>query len=64
MFLTLYKSWSSRYYLQLKVWSSHHEVTAKTQVFKFYYLVNIIWGKVFKNGPSKICGRQPFKNLK
>ena len=23
----------------------------------------IIWGKVFKNGPSKICGRQPLKNL-
>ena len=25
---------------------------------------NIIWNKVFKNGPSKICGRQPLKNLK
>ena len=24
----------------------------------------IIWDKVFKNGPSKICGRQPLKNLK
>ena len=23
-----------------------------------------IWDKVFKNGPSKICGRQPIKNLK
>ena len=23
-----------------------------------------IWGKVFKNGPSEICGRQPLKNLK
>ena len=23
-----------------------------------------IWGKVFKNRPSKICGRQPSKNLK
>ena len=22
------------------------------------------WDKVFKNRPSKICGRQPFKNLK
>ena len=22
-----------------------------------------IWDKVFKNGPSKICGRQPLKNL-
>ena len=24
----------------------------------------IIWDKVFKNGPGKICGRQPLKNLK
>ena len=23
-----------------------------------------IWDKVFKNGPSKICGRQPLKSLK
>ena len=23
-----------------------------------------IWVKVFKNGPSKICGRQPLKKLK
>ena len=22
------------------------------------------WDKVFKNGPSKICGRQSLKNLK
>ena len=22
------------------------------------------WDKVFKNGPSKICGRQPLKNMK
>ena len=22
-----------------------------------------IWDKVFKNGPSKVCGRQPLKNL-
>ena len=22
------------------------------------------WGKVFKNGPSKICGRQSLKNFK
>ena len=27
--------------------------------------VNInIWDKVFKNGPSKVCGRQSLKNLK
>ena len=32
----------------------------------FFYLFDLIyiWGKVFKNGPSKICGRQPLKNLK
>ena len=23
-----------------------------------------IWIKVFKNGPSKVCGRQPLKNLR
>ena len=23
-----------------------------------------IWDKVFKTGPSKVCGRQPSKNLK
>ena len=23
-----------------------------------------IWAKVFNNGPAKICGRQPLKNLK
>ena len=27
-------------------------------------LRNITWDKVFKNGPSKICGRRPLKNLK
>ena len=30
---------------------------------KIFYLM-FIWDKVFKNGPSKICGRQPLKNLK
>ena len=24
---------------------------------------SLIWGKVFKNGPSKIRGRQPLKNF-
>ena len=24
----------------------------------------LIWEKVFKSGPSKVCGRQPLKNLK
>ena len=26
-------------------------------------LNKIIWDKVFKNGPSKICGRQPLKKF-
>ena len=26
--------------------------------------LKVSWGKVFKNGPSEICGRQPLKNLK
>ena len=26
--------------------------------------MGVIWVKVFKNRPSKICGRQPLKNLK
>ena len=34
----------------------------KTQFFDFSW--NCILDKVFKNGPSKICGRQPLKNLK
>ena len=28
------------------------------------YLIHNTWDKVFKNGTSKICGRQPLKNLK
>ena len=38
-----------------KIWSS----------FKVY-VDNLldVWDKVFKNGASKICGRQPLKNLK
>ena len=26
--------------------------------------IEAIWDKVFKNGPSEICERQPLKNLK
>ena len=25
---------------------------------------SFIWDKVFKNGPSEICGSQPLKNVK
>ena len=28
------------------------------------YASKSIWGKVFKNGPNKICGRQLLKGLK
>ena len=31
--------------------------------FAFRSSIPIIWDKVSKNGPSKICGRQPLKNL-
>ena len=27
-------------------------------------MTNNKWDKALKNGPSKICGRQPLKNLK
>ena len=30
----------------------------------FFLLKKTLWDKVFKNGPSKICGRQLLKNLK
>ena len=36
----------------------------KGQILKLDYYSIDKWGKVFKNGPSKICGRQPLKNLK
>ena len=35
--------------------------------FVFWLNVDVvisIWVKVFKNAPSKTCGRQPLKNLK
>ena len=32
--------------------------------FQSGYLIQYIWIIVFKNEPSKICGRQPLKNLK
>ena len=35
-----------------------------TQMHHFYFVKSILmWDKVFKNGPSKICERQPLKNL-
>ena len=29
-----------------------------------HHQTDTLWDKVFKNGPSEICGRQPLKNLK
>ena len=31
---------------------------------RLFLVAHHIWVKVFKNGPSKICGKQPLKNLK
>ena len=31
--------------------------------FLKYQIARMKWDKVFKNGPSKICGRQPLKNF-
>ena len=28
-----------------------------------FCVANVIWDKIFKNGPSKFCGRQPLKNF-
>ena len=33
-------------------------------LFKYRKTFNIIWDKVFKNGPSRICGRQRLEKLK
>ena len=33
-------------------------------IFRELNTLKKMWDKVFKNGPSKICGRQPLKNLK
>ena len=37
-----------------------------TRLFYFEYVTvaGFNWEEVFKNGSSKICGRQPLKNLK
>ena len=35
-----------------------------TKIILTLMTVRMIWVKAFKNGPSKICARQPFKNLK
>ena len=37
-----------------------HGFTVSSCCFKICF----IWDKVFKSGPSKVCGRQSLKNLK
>ena len=51
----LYSSW--------KAWDSTRMEHALAWNGLMIYFINI-WVKVFKNGPSKIFGRQPLKNLK
>ena len=36
----------------------------QTLTFRYWEPFKWYWGKVFKNGTSNICGRQPLKNLK
>ena len=31
--------------------------------FRFRILINAIWENMFKDEPSKICGRQPLKKI-
>ena len=35
-----------------------------SKIGKWLHQLNFIWDSIFKNGPIKICGRQPLKNLK
>ena len=44
--------------------SIHHKSREIDLRNTFETLLIKIWGKVFKNGPSEICGRQPLKKLK
>ena len=45
----------------LKSWRKNQFLLKQPKKHGFH---NIIWNKVFKNGPSEICERQPLKNLK
>ena len=51
--------------LLLKQRGYMHTVRAILKIyFSSYHMFYHIWVDVFKNGPNKICGRQPLKNLK
>ena len=45
-------------YLPWKVWCPHFCPINKT-----FWTSLIMWVKVFKNGPNKICGKQPSTNF-
>ena len=50
------------YRLLLTIW---FKMKRKTDLqTSWCQLISIIWDKVFKSGPSKICGRQALNNLK
>ena len=51
------------YLLSIYIISLHSLHQTDIGLFTLTY-IHIIWDKLFKNGPSKICGRQPLKNLK
>ena len=42
-----------------EVYQEHCQIS----VMKDFFIIDI-WDKVFKSGPSKICGKQPLKDLK
>ena len=42
------------------IFNVYQSMASTQRLFHFYD----IWAKIFKNGPSKICGRQPSKILK
>ena len=44
-------------------WSICWKWVKEMLVPSLHYIAYLIWDKVFKNGPSKICGRQPLKNF-
>ena len=56
-----YVTWNS-FCIYLIIASFIKEIYSSCKYLHFWS--KCIWVKVFRNGPSKICGRQPLKNLK
>ena len=56
----------------LKILCSHHKIfkvclaifQRKRVNLCIKALISRIWGKIFKSGPSKVCGRQRLNNMK